>query len=295
MIFPGTVVLRHLTTLLLLCSVLSLFRAQAADAPPPVETPAPAVLLAEHYHPDIHPADYWISEKLDGVRAMWDGKTLRFRSGRTIHAPAWFIHGLPPHPLDGELWMGRGQFENVSGAVRREIPQDAEWKKISYQIFEWPDAPGTFSERLAALKTSIARANVPWLHLIEQFRITDRQALQTKLEQVVRKGGEGLMLHRADALWQTGRTDALLKLKTYDDAEARVLAHLPGKGKYEGLCGALLVETPDGKRFRLGSGLTDAQRRSPPPIGSRVTYRYRGFTVNGLPRFATFMRIRPEE
>lgn len=256
---------------------------------------APAVLLAQDFSDAADPAAYLVSEKLDGVRALWDGKTLRFRSGRTIHAPAWFTASLPPHPLDGELWIGRGQFERVSAAVRREVPMEEEWRSISYQIFEWPGASGTFSDRIAALETSIARANVPWLKLIKQFRLADRQSLQSHLQQIVRAGGEGLMLHRADALWQTGRTDALLKLKLHQDAEARVIAHLPGKGKYQGMCGALLVEMPDGRQFRLGTGLSDAQRRSPPPIGSMVTYRYRGHTVNGLPRFASFIRIRPEE
>ncbi|HVK93724.1 MAG TPA: DNA ligase [Noviherbaspirillum sp.] len=258
------------------------------------EAPA-AVLLAQDFSTTVDPGAYWVSEKLDGVRALWDGETLRFRSGRTIHAPAWFTADFPAHPLDGELWMGRRQFDRISAAVRRQVPLDAEWRMIRYQIFEWPGAAGTFSQRLDALDASIARTNVPWLRLVKQFRIADRQALKAKLDQVVRDGGEGLMLHRADALWQTGRTGALLKLKPQHDAEAIVIAHLPGKGKYQGLCGALLVETSNGQRFRLGAGLTDAQRRSPPPIGSVVTYRYRERTPNGLPRFASFLRIRNDE
>lgn len=255
----------------------------------------PAVLLAQDFSESIDPGDYWVSEKLDGVRALWDGKTLRFRSGRTIHAPAWFTSALPAHPLDGELWIGRGRFEQVSAAVRREEALDEEWKTISYQIFEWPGAPGSFTERIAAMKGSIEQANVPWLKLVAQYRIADRKTLKARLREVVREGGEGLMLHRADAPWQTGRTDVLLKLKLHQDAEAKVVAHLPGKGKYEGMCGALLVETADGRRFRLGSGLSDAERRSPPPVGSMVTYRYRGHTVSGLPRFASFLRIRHPE
>lgn len=259
------------------------------------EAAAPPVLLAQDFSDAIDPGAYLVSEKLDGVRALWDGNSLRFRSGRMIRAPDWFIAGLPAHPLDGELWMGRRNFDRLSAAVRRDSPRDAEWHQISYQVFEWPQAPGTFSERLAALQLSVARANLGRLQLVPQQRIASRQALHARLQQVVRAGGEGLMLHRADALWQTGRSDALLKLKPQHDAEARVVAHLPGKGKYLGMCGALLMESPDGQRFRLGSGMSDAQRRAPPPLGSVVTYRYRERTPAGLPRFASFLRVRAPE
>ena len=292
--------LRRLLAMLLLSGALptlSLAHAAETAVAPSVaaSAAAPAVLLARNYDDSVDPRLYWVSEKLDGVRALWDGKTLHFRSGRTIHAPAWFTAGLPPHPLDGELWMGRQRFDQVSAAVRRDVPRDAEWRKISYQVFEWPQGAGTFTERIGALRTSIAHTGTAWLKLRPQFRVTGRQELKARLKQVVRDGGEGLVLHRADARWRTGRSAVLLKLKPQPDAEAKVVAYLPGKGKYQGMCGALLVETPDGQRFRLGSGLSDAQRRSPPPLGSIVTYRYRGYTKTGLPRFASFLRIRPEE
>lgn len=283
--------LRRLLALLLLGGVLQpalpAYAAAAGDAPP--------ALLAQNFTDAVDPAAYLVSEKLDGVRALWDGHVLRFRSGRIIPAPDWFVAGLPAHPLDGELWMGRRNFDRLSAAVRRQSADDAEWRLISYQVFEWPQAPGTFSERLAALQASVAQANTGWLHVVQQERIADRRALHARLQQVVRAGGEGLMLHRADALWQTGRSDVLLKLKPQHDAEATVLAHLPGQGKYAGMCGALLMEGPDGQRFRLASGLSDAQRRTPPPLGSVVTYRYRERTPNGLPRFASFMRVRAPE
>ncbi|MEO8408145.1 MAG: DNA ligase [Oxalobacteraceae bacterium] len=290
--------LRRLPVLLLLGVLhagLPAYAAVAENAAEDAASSVPQVLLAQNFNDAVDPGAYLVSEKLDGVRALWDGKVLRFRSGRIIQAPNWFIAGLPVHPLDGELWMGRRTFDRLSAAVRRQEPRDAEWRQISYQVFEWPQAPGTFSERVVALQASVARANLRWLQLVPQQRIADRSALQVRLQQVVRAGGEGLMLHRADAPWQTGRTDALLKLKPQHDAEARVVAHLPGKGKYQGVCGALLVESPDGQRFRLATGISDAQRRTPPPVGSVVTYRYRERTPGGLPRFASFMRVRAPE
>jgi DNA ligase-1 len=285
--------------LLSLCGALHAgLPAIAAASESAVEDPAPPVpqvLLAQNFTEAVDPRAYLVSEKLDGVRALWDGRVLQFRSGRIIAAPDWFVAGLPAHPLDGELWMGRRKFDRLSAAVRRQSPRDDEWRQISYQVFEWPQAPGTFSERVLALQASIAQAAPGWLQLVRQERIADHRALQARLQQVVRAGGEGLMLHRADAPWQTGRTDALLKLKPQHDAEAKVIAHLPGQGKYAGMCGALLMENPDGQRFRLATGMSDAQRRSPPPVGSVVTYRYRERTPSGLPRFASFMRVRAPE
>ena len=253
---------------------------------------APPLLLAEVFRGEVVLADYWVSEKLDGARALWDGHSLRFRSGRPVPAPEWFVAALPPEPLDGELWLGRGRFAELSGIVRRQQPRDDEWRQVRFMVFEQPDGAGSFTERVERLKTIVARAGVPWLQGVEQFRVADRAALQARLDAVVAAGGEGLMLHRADAPYLTGRSDALLKLKPRLDAEATVLAHLPGRGRLAGMMGALQVETAAGVRFQLGTGFTDAERRDPPPVGSQVTFIYRELTRDGVPRFASFWRRR---
>lgn len=255
---------------------------------------APSLLLAHVAHDDINPAPYLISEKLDGVRGYWDGKTLRFRSGNVVNAPVWFIAKLPAQALDGELWLGRGRFEELSGMVRTEQPDDDAWRQIKYMIFELPGAPGTFAERYQKIRDITRRTNWPQLQAVEHFTIADRAALQHKLKQIVRDGGEGLMLHRADANYVTGRNEVLLKLKLLLDTEAKVVGHIPGKGKFDGMLGSLEVESPEGKRFRIGTGFTNALRKNPPPIGAIVTYQYRGLTKNGLPRFASFLRLRRE-
>jgi DNA ligase-1 len=253
---------------------------------------APPALLANVANLDIDPTPYLVSEKYDGVRAIWDGKSLRSRSGNAFHAPAWFLAKLPPQKLDGELWLGRGQFEQLSGFVRKTTPRDDEWRQLKYMIFELPDAPGTFAERYEQIKRVVAQASFPQLAAVEQFRLPDNAALKRKLADIVRAGGEGLMLHLADAPYLTGRSDALLKLKPLNDAEATVIGHVPGKGKYTGKLGALQVELPDGKRFLIGTGFTDAVRANPPALGTLVTFTYRGLTKNGLPRFASYLRVR---
>jgi DNA ligase-1 len=259
---------------------------------------APPILLAQVLGPDVDVTDYLVSEKYDGVRAIWDGNVLRFRSGREVMAPRWFLDRLPAHPLDGELWMGRERFEALSAAVRRSDPDDDEWRQIRYMVFELPGGEGTFAARAARIEAIVAETNWPALVAVRQYRVANRAELKRRLEDVVTgqdgQGGrgEGLMLHRADALYVTGRSDVLLKLKPQLDTEAVVVAHIPGQGRFRGMLGALRVEMPDGRRFAIGTGFNEATRRAPPAIGTTITYTYRGLTKSGLPRFASYLRVR---
>ena len=264
--------------------------ANAADGAPPL-------MLAKVYQPGMALADYWVSEKYDGVRGYWDGRQLLTRGGQRIAVPDWFVADWPATPMDGELWAGRGQFQKALSTVAQQLPDDKAWRGMRFMVFDLPAHGGLFSDRLNTLKPLVNALNLPWVKAVAQTRQTSHQALQKLLTQTVSDGGEGLMLHRGTSLYAGGRSDDLLKLKTHEDSEARVVGHEPGQGKYAGLLGALLVEVPGAKgqpalRFKLGAGLSDEQRRQPPPIGSVVTYRFRGTTGSGLPRFATFMRMR---
>lgn len=252
----------------------------------------PALLLARDAPDDVDPAGHLVSEKFDGVRAFWDGRTLRFRSGLPVAAPHWFVERLPEAPLDGELWLARGRFEALAGAVRRQAPRDEEWRAISYRIFELPGAPGPFAARAERVRAIVDRAAWAPLVAVDQAEVADRAALQARLDEVLRAGGEGLMLHRADAPYQAGRSDALLKLKAVHDADALVVGHLPGRGRLAGKMGALRVRDEHGAVFLIGSGFDDALRADPPALGRTVTYSYRGRTAAGLPRFASFLRVR---
>jgi DNA ligase-1 len=260
---------------------------------------APPLMLAKVYQPGTALADYWVSEKLDGVRGYWDGEKLLTRGGERIVAPAWFTAGWPRMPMDGELWAGRGQFARAVSTVRQQSPNDAAWRGMRFMVFDLPAQGGTFTERIPALNGVVSRIDQHWVQAVAQSKLADHQALQRLLAKTVRLGGEGLMLHRGASLYKGQRTDDLLKVKTHEDAEARVVAHVAGKGKHAGALGALLVEMPslDGKpglRFKLGTGFSDEQRRNPPAVGSWVTYRFRGLNDSGIPRFASFMRLRED-
>ena len=279
-------VLRRRGWLLAVAALLLSPALRAAGAPP-------SLMLAEKYHPGLDLSAYWVSEKYDGLRGYWDGQRLLSRGGEVLNPPAWFTEGWPAVPMDGELWAGRAKFEEATSTVRQQVPNDAAWRRIRFMVFDLPAHPGVFDERLTAYQRLVRSLDQSWVVAVPQEKIASHAELGARLQQMVRAGGEGLMLHRGDSPYRGIRSDDLIKLKTHDDAEAKVVGHLPGKGRHSGRLGALLVETPQGRRFRLGTGLTDAQREHPPAEGAWVTYRYRGVNDSGLPRFATFLRERP--
>lgn len=260
----------------------------------PARAGAPALMLAEVYKPGMSLADYWVSEKYDGVRAYWDGRQLYTRGGERIVAPAWFTATLPKQPLDGELWAGRGRFAHAVSTVRSRTPNDIAWHEMKFMVFDLPTQGGDFTARLGVLRRLLPITDAPWVVAVPQERATTAEALQALLDKTVKMGGEGLMLHRGASLYRAERNNDLLKVKTHDDAEARVVGHVPGKGRHAQRLGALLVEMPGGQRFKLGTGLSDAEREHPPAIGTWVTYRYNGLTAGGLPRFARFVRVRED-
>lgn len=256
------------------------------------DRPIPDLLLANIFQSDIKLQNYWVSEKFDGVRAYWNGANFVSRQGNVFHAPEWFTGVLPKMALDGELWLGRGEFERLSAVVRRQSPDDSSWSGIKFMIFDLPGHTGVFDERLKRLEEIVADIKTPHIQLVEQFKVPDHEALIKKLDDMVKQGAEGLMLHLGSSVYKNGRSDALLKLKKYFDAEAVVIDYISGKGKYKGMLGSLEVETSEKIRFKIGSGFSDDERKHPPAIGSIVTYKYFGLTKKGIPRFASFVRVR---
>jgi len=270
---------------IILCVVLICSPVIQAATPPPIQ-------LASIYHQDVNIQEYWVSEKLDGVRAYWDGKQLISKHGNIFNAPDWYIKDFPSAPLDGELWIARNHFEQVSGITRKYNATVQEWQKVSFMIFDLPGANTNFNSRIQQIEQLVKRSASPYLKMIKQQKIEDNEQLQLLLEEVLSNGGEGLMLHKGDAFYQVKRSKDLMKLKKYEDAEAIVIGHTPGEGRNTGRLGALLVETKEGIRFKIGTGFSDLERENPPPVGSTITYKYVGKTNNNVPRFASFMRIR---
>ena len=252
---------------------------------------APPLLLAHTWENDVDLAGWWMSEKLDGVRAYWDGRGFISRLGNPYHAPDWFTAALPPIPLDGELWSGRKKFQRTVSIVRAQDRSD-HWKEVSFVVFDAPAHDAPFEERLELVRSTLAACASPHarFHVHEQVR--DVPHLRTELARVEALGGEGLMLRRPGSRYEVGRSSSLLKVKSFHDAEARVLEHLAGAGRHKGRLGALLVEMPDGTRFSVGTGFSDKERANPPPVGALITYRYQELSEDGVPRFPSYIGVR---
>lgn len=260
---------------------------------------APPVLLAHPWEKE-NPTGWWMSEKLDGVRAWWDGEKFISRLGNIYHAPESFTKLLPKITLDGELWVGRKLFQKTISTVRKLVPTESEWADITYVVYDMPLFPGTFEQRTAELMKILptlkvgSGAGVGQVCVLEQIMATSLAHMLDYLKRVEGFGGEGIMLRASSSKYEAGRSHTLLKVKTFKDSEATVVGHTAGKGKYKGMCGALEVDW-NGVRFELGTGLTDSERKNPPAIGSIVTFSYTDLTDSGVPKCGAFISVRDYE
>ena len=253
----------------------------------------PKLLLAHSWDNDTDLTNWWMSEKLDGVRAWWDGKQFLSRLGNVYHAPDWFVAGLPTVPLDGELWIDRKAFQRTVSIVRRQDKSE-HWREIKYLLFDAPGVSGPFEERQKALLDMIQQSRPQYAKVLGQERCKNIKALKAELARVEALGGEGLMLRQPESQYEAGRSNTLLKIKTFHDAEGRVVEQLPGKGRHAGRLGAVVVELPNGLTFSVGTGFSDNQRKKPPAVGSTITYRYQELTDRGVPRFPSFVRLQAD-
>lgn len=256
-------------------------------------TRPPGVLLAQVWDNATDLRGWWRSEKLDGVRAWWDGRQFLSRQGNRFMAPAWFTEGLPDHPLDGEIWGGRQRFQHTVSVARR-LDGGEGWRDLRYMVFDLPGMAAPFEQRVEELEALFRGRLLPYAQLHPQQRCGDVEDLRAELDRVCALGGEGLMLRQPGSRYEAGRSWTLLKVKKFYDAEARVVEHQPGLGKHEGRLGALLVETAEGVRFAIGTGFSDVERGNPPPVGAWVSFRYQELTDAGVPRFPSWIGVRDD-
>ncbi|AUI85996.1 DNA ligase [Vibrio azureus] len=271
---------------LIALSILSSAQLQAnSDSKPPI-------ILAKSYHKEINISQYWYSEKLDGIRAYWTGSELVTRHGNRIYSPDWFTEGLPNYPLDGELWAGRGLFHLVQQTVLDKKPVDKAWQSITFMVFDTPHIDGDYQKRYLHIKRLVAASRLAHLDYVKHYPISNEANLSARLEQITASNGEGIMLRKTSSLYVPGRGADLLKLKRFQDDEAIVIGYKTGEGRLQGIMGSLLVKLKDGTEFYIGSGFSDEVRRLPPKLGATITFRFNGYTQNGKPRFARFVRER---
>ena len=246
----------------------------------------PDLLLLKVYK-DQNISGWVMSEKLDGIRAYWDGKHLISRGGKVIHAPKWFVKDYPPFAIDGELWSQRGDFENISSIVRDRVPSE-KWHEIKHYIFEVPNAAGGLFERLVKVKPYEGR----YIRIISQEHVKSKEDLQEFLKSVEKLGGEGVVVRDPNSEYINKRTSKALKVKSFKDSECEVVKIFKGKGKYSDKMGSLECKLPDATLFKIGSGFNDKERMHPPKVGDMITFKYKEMTKYGKPRFPIFLRVK---
>lgn len=250
------------------------------------------IMLPLVYEKGIEVSNWLMSEKLDGVRGYWDGRRLLSKNGTPFHAPGAFTKNFPDFAIEGEIWGGRQTFEKTMGIVKKQAPHDG-WLELKFAIFDVPTAAGRFEERLHKAADWFARHPSDHAFVIEHRPVEDPAHLSDALKRIEALGGEGIILRRRGSVYIAGRSRNILKVKSYSDMEAVVVAHLAGQGRNQGRMGSLLVELPGSRtRFKIGAGFSDTVREHPPPIGALITFKYYGFYQSGIPKFPSFLRVR---
>ena len=329
-------------------------------------------MLASNFEPVRQTSAGWfVSEKLDGMRAFWDGGISRgkpaqtipwantvkdsrdhiatglwSRYGKVIHAPDYWLNHLPPYFLDGELWMGYGRFQDLMSTARSFNGLD--WNSIKYYVFDSPQASTIFAP--GSLDNGVRLGPNVWSNWLpanhftghfehvykqldslgsdvveileqEQLPFSTHEAtkrLDDLLHEVCERGGEGLMIRNPSSYWEPCRSKQLCKIKKLHDTEATVIGYKWGEktdkgSKLLGKMGSLRCRLASGVEFDL-SGFTEDERemvgegfqeefsgqyvdvsrfRNPNfPVGSRVTFTYRDFTNDGVPKEARYLRRR---
>jgi DNA ligase 1 len=252
----------------------------------------------------IAPIGWYLSEKYDGYRAIWDGKNFRSRNNNVFNAPKWFSDWLPPGvSLDGELFLGREKFQNC-GIFRKKNPIDEEWKDVTYQIFDTPGHLGLFEERQEFIKKlikkrcNLSKGKCP-LILTQQTLIKSEKQVEEAFEDLTNKGAEGIMLRCPKSPYIGKRTAHLLKYKQLFDAECKIIGYKNGTGKYKNMLGAFKCELVKDNKIKFDiSGMNDDIRKNylkTHPIGTIVTFKYMGLSNIGVPRHPVYLRIRQTE
>ncbi len=239
----------------------------------------------------------WLmSEKLDGIRAYWDGKKMLSKNGNIIHTPSWFIKDFPKFKLDGELWTKRGDFENIQSIVLDKNPSK-HWKNITYNIFELPGEKGDFFKRLEKINSWQKLNNNKYIKIIEQIECKNKKHLDKYLGKMITLNAEGVMIKNPNLEYFVGRSSNILKVKKFLDKEAKVIGinyHKDSKGlniKFK----SLVLKLENNIVFNLGNGFTKKERTDHPKIGDIVTFKYYSLTKFGKPKFASFLRVRKKE
>jgi DNA ligase-1 len=244
-------------------------------------------MLAHNYDPAKDYTGWYMSEKLDGVRAWWTGEFFLSRTGRVFNAPDWFLEEMrkvaPKTELDGELFTGRGMFPFTNATVNKSA---GNWQNVTFMVFDAPRTHGNFKTRYESL-LKLPKSNI--CRQVKHEKIENMDHFQQALKQVLGQGGEGLILRDPASYYTGGRSWSMIKVKPEQRQSATVVGHVLGRGKHEGTLGSLMCQLDNGIQFKVGTGLRAQDRQVPPALGSRIQFKYQELTKNGVPRFPVFL------
>lgn len=247
--------------------------------------------------------NYAVSEKFDGIRALWDGQNMFSKSGKILAIPPCFSDKLSPLGLkngdfvEGELWIDYGAFDEISSVILRKNPTCTDFERVKYLIFNAHLGESSdFLANLSQVKGILDSQNLTQdrcIQVITQHRFATQKELSDFFNTVIAKGGEGVIVRDSRVAF---------KLKPQNDAECKIVDYSRGKGRIRGKVGAIICESLADKNsgiekgviFRIGSGLSDKMRENPPKIGTIITYKFSGISKNGIPKHTRFLRIYAE-
>ncbi|WP_033915702.1 DNA ligase [Campylobacter sputorum] len=249
------------------------------------------IMLLSEYD-DENLTNWYISEKLDGVRGVWDGKELKSRNGYKFTYPSNFTACFPNFALDGELYTKRGDFENIS-SITSKSEANNDWKELKFYIFDIPDMNVSFDKKYQKMQEIASKCKN--INVIEQRVAKNNDEVFKFLDDVIKGGGEGVIARESNLIYENTRSNKILKLKKFKDSECKVLKINKGNGKYKNIMGSLdCKDIKTGVIFKIGSGFSDELRKNPPQINQIITYKYQNLTKNKKPRFPVFLRFRNE-
>lgn len=259
----------------------------------------------------VDPKGWWVSEKLDGIRAIWTGKELMTRHGRKIHAPEWFYDEFPKNiALDGELYLGRNKFNVVQMTVMDHHKNKYLWEKIEYHVFDIPDATYLTFEEVQYILKNYLSTSCKYLKVIHQTQVKDLDQLLELQKILVSQGAEGTMLRKPGSSYRVGETSNLLKFKSQMDSNQMVHllddnAIITGyKYNYDILEDGMpimrsilckwedKIKFPYDPEFSVSHHITKAEKRgdyqSRFPIGHKVKILYNQLFESQKPRFPRY-------
>ena len=268
-----------------------------------------SVQLAAKWHDrtlEDLPSKVRVEPKLDGIRlvaVVQNGQVeMLSRAGKPItnfqDTVGKELSTLPDGVYDGEIMDE--DFVALMRQVHRKFKTNV--TKSYFMLFdvvslaEWQEREGTqtLADRRKVLESYLNGKDFEYLRLIEHKEIDATvESIMAYHKECADRGFEGAMLKNPTMPYCFGRSDAVVKVKAFNDVDVKVTGFQEGRGRHKGTLGAIFIDF-NGKKVKCGSGFSDDQRSEvwnakEKFLGMTVEVRYQEVTPDGSLRFPTFV------